>query len=92
MTPVKPKPWAVAGRDTLHAIGVLPRSSDAAIATIADPATGHHLSISGIDAGEATCPSCAARSVNAAFVAVVEDLRLLFACPSCQQVIWLSGA
>jgi hypothetical protein len=66
--------------------------SDGLTSTIADPATGLHLSISGIDRGEATCPSCAARSADAAFVAVVEDLRLLFACPSCLQVTWLSGA
>ena len=66
--------------------------SDGPKRTIADPSTGLHLSISGIDTGEATCPSCSARSVNAAFVAVVEDLRLLFACPSCLQVTWLSGA
>jgi uncharacterized Zn-finger protein len=86
------KHWAEAGRHTLAAIGVLPLASDTLRATIADPATGVHLSIAGIDAGEATCPSCSTRSGNAAFVAVVEDLRLLFACPSCQQVTWLSGA
>jgi hypothetical protein len=70
----------------------LPLRSEGPKATIADPSTGNHLSITGIDTGEATCPSCSAKSVNAAFVAVVEDLRLLFACPSCQQVTWLSGA
>jgi hypothetical protein len=70
----------------------LPIGSDGPTSTIADPSTGLHLSISGIDTGEATCPSCSARSAEAAFVAVVEDLRLLFACPSCQQVTWLSGA
>lgn len=84
--------WAEAGRRTLASIGALPLTSDAAGATIADPATGVHLSVTGIDAGEATCPSCAARSGNAAFVAVVEDLRLLFACPSCRRITWLSGA
>ena len=83
--------WAEAGRHTLAAIGALPLTSDLR-PTIADPATGFQLSISGIDAGEATCPSCSARTGNATFVAVVEDLRLLFACPSCQQVTWLSGA
>ena len=85
--------WAEAGRHTLVAIGALPCGSDAtAKATIADPMTGIRLSISGVDAGEAICPSCATRTGNAAFVAVVEDLRLLFACPSCQQLTWLSGA
>lgn len=89
---MKSVPGAEAGRRTLAAIGVLPLTSAALRPTIADPSTGQHLSISGIDAGEATCPSCATRSGNAAFVAVIEDLRLLFACPSCQQVTWLSGA
>ena len=83
--------WAEAGRKTLAAIGLAP-ATGAAPATIADPATGATLSISGVDAGSATCPSCAARSDEAAFVAVVEDLRLLFACPSCQRLIWLRGA
>ena len=70
----------------------LPLGSDGPTSTIADPATGLHLSISGIDMGEAICPSCSARTLDAAFVAVVEDLRLLFACPSCLQITWLSGA
>lgn len=89
---MKRVPGAEAGRHTLAAIGVLPLTAVGPRQTIADPSTGLHLSISGIDAGEATCPSCATRSGNAAFVAVIEDLRLLFACPSCQQVTWLSGA
>lgn len=84
--------WAEAGRHTLASIGALPLGSDAATSTIADPSTGFRLSIAGIDAGEATCPSCSTRTGNAAFVAVVEDLRLLFACPCCQQITWLSGA
>ena len=83
--------WAEAGRETLAALGHAPATGRAP-ATIADPATGARLSISGVDAGCATCPACEARSENAAFVAVVEDLRLLFACPSCLQLIWLRGA
>ena len=83
--------WAQAGRETLAAIGLVP-ATGAAPDTIADPATGARLSISGVDAGCATCPSCEARSEKAAFVAVVEDLRLLFACPACLRLIWLRGA
>jgi len=91
---VKRPNWAEAGRHTLVSIGALPLGSDSSSspATIADPQTGFRLSITGVDAGEATCPSCSTRSGNAAFVAVVEDLRLLFACPCCQQITWLSGA
>jgi hypothetical protein len=87
-----PAHWTRAGGDTLAAIGALPMDSGSAVASIADPATGARLSITGVDAGAATCPSCETHSSNAAFVAVVEDLRLLFGCPSCQQLTWLSGA
>ncbi len=83
--------WAQAGRDTLAALG-LAASTGAAPSTIPCPTTGVHLSITGVDAGLATCPSCEVRTDSATFVAVVEDLRLLFACPACQQVTWLSGA
>lgn len=83
--------WAHAGRETLAALGLAP-STGAAPSTIPCPATGARLSITGVDAGLATCPTCEIRSDNAAFVAVLEDLRLLFACPACQQVTWLSGA
>lgn len=87
-----PSHWAAAGGATLNAIGALPLVSGAASTSIADPSTGIHLSISGVDAGAATCPACTIRSANAAFVSVVEDLRLLFACPSCARVTWLPGA
>jgi hypothetical protein len=87
----RPSHWAAAGGDTLAAIGAL-LTVDAAAFRIIDPATGARLSISGVDAGAATCPSCDARSADAAFVSVVEDLRLLFGCPSCRRLTWLSGA
>ncbi|MEX2272221.1 MAG: hypothetical protein WD690_12160 [Vicinamibacterales bacterium] len=87
-----PAHWAVAGHETLAAIGALSVAPDRVSPSILDPATGLTLSISGVDAGAATCPSCETRSANAAFVAVVEDLRLLFGCPSCQRLTWLSGA
>lgn len=83
--------WAPAGRETLAAIGLAP-ATGAAPETIADPATGVRLSITGVDAGRATCPSCATASDNAVFVSVIEDLRLLFGCPSCRRLIWLPGA
>jgi hypothetical protein len=85
------KNWASAGHETLAALGVVP-APPGMPQTIADPATGTPLSISCVDAGAATCPACSAHSEKAAFVAVIEDLRLLFACPSCQQLTWLSGA
>lgn len=83
--------WTHAGRETLEGLGILP-AAGASAATVADPQTGVRLSITGVDAGHATCPSCETRTENAAFITVVEDLRLLFACPSCQQLTWLPGA
>ncbi len=87
-----PSHWAAAGGATLEAIGALPMVAGVTSTSISDPATGFALSITGVDAGAATCPACDTRSANAAFVSVVEDLRLLFACPSCEQVTWLPGA
>ena len=87
-----PSHWAAAGGNTLTAIGVVPMAAGSAITSIADPSTGARLSITGVDAGAATCPSCETTSKDAAFVSVVEDLRLLFGCPSCQRLTWLSGA
>ena len=89
--PTSPVRWAQAGRETLAALGV-DAPAVASPSTIPCPATGVRLSITGVDAGLATCPSCEVRTESATFVAVLEDLRLLFACPACQQVTWLSGA
>lgn len=87
-----PSHWTTAGGNTLTAIGAVPMTAGSAITSIADPATGVPLSITGVDAGAATCPSCDTKSSDAAFVAVLEDLRLLFGCPSCHRLTWLPGA
>jgi hypothetical protein len=59
--------------------------------TIPDP-HGRPLSVATIDASSpAICPSCKA-TARGGFVSFVQDLRLAYACPSCQQLLWLPGA
>ena|SRR5690606_8983408 len=58
---------------------------------IPDP-TGRLLHIATVDAGaHAICPSCDSTG-RGAFVSFVQDLRLAYACPNCQEFVWLKGA
>ena len=60
--------------------------------TIPDPATGRALKVSTLDArARAICPSCATAGAGG-FVSFVGDLRLAYACPACEQLVWLQGA
>jgi hypothetical protein len=53
---------------------------------------GRPLRIATVDArAQAICPSCSA-AAKGGFVSFVQDLRLAYACPSCQKVVWLNGA
>jgi hypothetical protein len=61
-------------------------------ATIPDPSTGRALRVATLDSrARAICPSCAATAAGG-FVSFVGDLRLAYACPSCEQLVWLPGA
>ena len=56
------------------------------------PTTGHLLRVATIDAAApAICPSCANRGAGG-FVSFVGDLRMVYACPLCCQLVWLAGA
>lgn len=58
---------------------------------IPDP-QGRLLKIATVDAkAQAICPSCAT-SGQGGYLSFVQDLRLAYACPSCQQLVWLNGA
>ena len=60
--------------------------------SIPDPQNGRLLEIATIDAcSRAICPSCST-TAHGGFVSFVQDLRLAYACPSCQQLVWLPGA
>ena len=59
---------------------------------VPDPATGRPLRIGSVDApSQAICPACAAPG-HGGFVSFESDLRLAYACPSCEQLVWLAGA
>ena len=61
-------------------------------ATLLDP-TGRALRIATVEVAEsgAICPSCAERS-NGGFVSFVADLRMVYACPRCEALVWMRGA
>ena len=61
-------------------------------ASIPDPSTGRPLRVATVDGrAKAICPSCST-SAEGGFVSFVGDLRLAYACPSCEQFVWLQGA
>jgi hypothetical protein len=60
-------------------------------ASIPCPTTGRPLRVATIDAEAiAICPSCSAHG-RGGFVSVVGDLRMAYACPQCQELVWLAG-
>jgi hypothetical protein len=60
--------------------------------TVPCPNTGQPLRVATIDGrARAICPSCEV-TAEGGFVSFVGDLRLVYACPSCEQVVWLPGA
>jgi hypothetical protein len=64
----------------------------AAPASIPDPSSGRLLRVATVDASSrAICPSCSTPGAGG-YVSFVQDLRLVYACPSCQELIWLPGA
>ena len=60
-------------------------------ATLPDPATGQALRIATVEVSGAICPSCR-RKGTGGFVSFVADLRLVFACPHCRDMVWIAGA
>jgi hypothetical protein len=59
--------------------------------TLRDPETGRDLRIATVEVAGAICPSCT-QHAQAGFVSFVADLRMVFACPHCRQLVWLNGA
>jgi len=65
---------------------------DASPDTIPCPTTGRLLRVATIEAAaSAICPSCATHGAGG-FVCFVGDLRMVYACPQCCQLVWLAGA
>lgn len=63
----------------------------AAPLTLPDPQTGRALRIATVEVARAICPSCQQRA-EGGFVSFVADLRLVFACPHCRELVWIAGA
>jgi hypothetical protein len=60
--------------------------------TLPDPHTGRALKIATVEESRsAICPSCASRA-SGGFISFEADLRMVYACPACQQLVWLHGA
>lgn len=60
--------------------------------SLPDPVTGRHLAIAAVEVGtSAICPKCDRRA-EGGFISFVADLRLVYACPACRQLIWITGA
>ena len=60
--------------------------------TVVVDAAGRHLKIATLDdKARAICPACAT-TARGAFLSFVQDLRLAYACPACQDLVWLKGA
>lgn len=61
-------------------------------ASLPDPRTGRALKIATVEvSGTAICPACATRAPGG-FISFVADLRMVYACPECEQLVWLHGA
>ncbi len=61
-------------------------------AAIPDPVSGRMLRIATIEGhSSAICPSCETHA-DGGFVSFHADLRLAYACPGCEELVWLKGA
>jgi hypothetical protein len=59
--------------------------------SLTDPRTGRALKIATVEvSGAAICPSCAERS-QGGFISFVADARMVYACPACRKLVWLSS-
>ena len=64
----------------------------AAPRAIPDPETGRPLKIASVELSDRSiCPACTRRGAGG-YVSFVADLRMAFACPACQILVWVAGA
>lgn len=77
---------------SLNGIACVTRRNPSPPLAIPDPHTGRHLRISTIQASTpAICPACSCHA-HGGFVSFEDDLRIAYACPRCQELIWIRGA
>jgi hypothetical protein len=61
-------------------------------ATLPDPRTGRALKIATVEVSRnSICPACAGHAPGG-FISFEADLRMVYACPECQKLVWLHGA
>jgi hypothetical protein len=67
-------------------------SSAQAPGHVPDPQTGRPLKVASLEVSErGVCPACTQPGTGG-YVSFVADMRLAFACPSGEKLIWLAGA
>ena len=55
------------------------------------PSTGRALKVATMDAQTpAVCPGCL-QNGRGAFLSFVDDLRMAYACPRCEQLVWVAA-
>ena len=61
--------------------------------SLQDPATGRSLQIATVEVARAgaICPACEERA-EGGYVSFVADLRMVYACPQCETLVWIKGA
>jgi len=60
--------------------------------SVPDPLTGRRLRVSTIQASTpAICPACSCYA-HGGFVTFEDDLRMVYACPACLELVWIEGA
>ena len=58
---------------------------------LVDPSTGRALAIATVEVAGAICPACE-QHAHGGFVSFVADLRMVYACPACEALVWAAGA
>jgi hypothetical protein len=58
---------------------------------IPDPQTGRLLKVAGVELSDrGICPACTQLG-SGGYVSFEADMRLAFACPACQKLVWIAG-
>jgi hypothetical protein len=59
--------------------------------SIPDPQTGRPLKVASVELSDrGICPACTQLG-SGGYVSFEADMRLAFACPSCQKLVWIAG-
>jgi hypothetical protein len=59
--------------------------------TLPCPSSGRSLRVATLQPeSQAICPRCEAEG-HGGFVTFVGDLRMVYACPACRELVWLAG-